>query len=103
MTSKEERRLTKLINQGIRVTDVFFDDLRKRVSQDAKLSKDLGEFLVRTDDYTTGNIFASSGYAEGLSLLVMPRGKRDLSPSPHPWDHLRRIKPIGRKRNYQKR
>ena len=71
MASKEERRLTKLINQGIRITDVFFEDLKKRVSQDAKLSKDLGEFLVRTDDYTTGNIFASSGYAEGLSLLVM--------------------------------
>lgn len=71
MTSKEERRLTKLINQGIRITDVFFEDLKKRVQTDAKLSKDLGEFLIRTDDYTTGNIFASSGYTTGLTLLVM--------------------------------
>lgn len=71
MSSKEERRLTKLINQGIRITDVFFDDLKKRVSKDAKLSKDLADFLIRTEDYTTGNIFAGSDYSNALTLLVM--------------------------------
>lgn len=71
MVSKEERRLTKLINQGVRVTDVFFEDLKKRVNRDARLSKDLEDFLLRTDDYTTGNILVNSGYSKGMTELIL--------------------------------
>ena len=63
ITMVTEKQLTKLINNGIRLTDAFFKDLKVRVTNDIKSSKDLEEFLTRTDAYTTGNAFLDSGYA----------------------------------------
>lgn len=65
-----EKKLSKLITNGVRLTDAFFNALEKRVSNDIKMSKDLEEFLVRTEDYTTGNILINSSYAGSMNELV---------------------------------
>ena len=69
--ASDELKLNKLIKNGIRLTDAFFDALKKRVTTDIKSSKDLEEFLARTDNYTTGNAFISSGYADNMKQLIL--------------------------------
>lgn len=60
----------KLIRQGIRRTDAWFQQFKKRIEHDLSLCDTYEEFIERTKDYTTGNILISSGYSEEMTALV---------------------------------
>ncbi len=60
----------KLIKQGIRKTDTWFRQFKKRIENDLKLCDDYQEFVERTQDYTTNNILITSGYADEMSKIV---------------------------------
>ena len=60
----------KLIKQGIRKTDTWFKQFKKRIANDLKLCNDYQEFVERTQDYTTNNILLTSGYADEMSNII---------------------------------
>ena len=53
----------KLIRQGIKKTDAWFKQFKRRISHDLSLCHTYEEFVERTQDYTTNNILVNSGYA----------------------------------------
>ena len=61
----------KLIKQGIRKTDRWFEQFKKRVNRDIELSDNYQEFIERTQAYTTQNPLMASGYAEEMSSLAV--------------------------------
>ena len=60
----------KIIKQGIRKTDQWFEQFKKRINRDLSLSNDYTEFVERTQEYTTNNILITSGYAEEMCTLT---------------------------------
>ena len=60
----------KLIKQGIRYTDRWFEQFKKRVNRDLGLCDTYEEFVERTQAYTTGNILITSGYADEMTVLT---------------------------------
>ena len=60
----------KLIKQGIKKTDAWFQKFKKQVNHDLNLCKTYEEFIERTQDYTTNNILINSGYAAEMSSIV---------------------------------
>ena len=60
----------KLIKQGIRKTDAWFEQFKKRVNRDLSLCDTYEEFVERTAEYTTGNILVTSGYAMEMADLT---------------------------------
>lgn len=60
----------KLIKQGIRYTDAWFQQFKKRIINDLSLCETYEEFLERTQAYTTNNILVNSGYSATMSTLV---------------------------------
>lgn len=60
----------KLIKQGIRYTDAFFKEFKKRINHDLSLCDTYEEFIERTQAYTTNNILINSGYSETMSNLI---------------------------------
>ena len=60
----------KLIKQGIRKTDAWFEQFKKRIARDLNLCDTYEEFVERTAEYTTSNILITSGYAEAMSSIV---------------------------------
>ena len=60
----------KLIKQGIRKTDRWFEQFKKRVNRDIELSDNYQEFIERTQSYTTQNPLVVGGYAEEMSTLA---------------------------------
>lgn len=60
----------KLIKQGIRKTDTWFEQFKKRIAHDLSLCDTYEEFIERTQAYTTGNILLTSGYADEMSNIV---------------------------------
>ena len=60
----------KLIKQGIRKTDTWFQQFKKRVAHDLSLCNTYEEFVERTQDYTTNNILINSGYAEEMTNII---------------------------------
>lgn len=60
----------KLIRQGIKKTDAWFKQFKRRISHDLSLCNTYEEFVERTKDYTTNNILVNSGYAAEMSSIV---------------------------------
>ena len=60
----------KLIRQGIRLTDAWFNKFKKQIEHDLTLCKTYEEFVERTKNYTTNNILVTSGYSVEMSSLV---------------------------------
>lgn len=60
----------KLIRQGIRRTDAWFQQFKRRIEHDLSLCDTYEEFVERTKDYTTNNILINSGYSEEMTTLV---------------------------------
>ena len=60
----------KLIRQGIRRTDAWFQQFKRRIAHDLSLCDTYEEFVERTKDYTTNNILINSGYSAEMSTLV---------------------------------
>ena len=60
----------KPIKQGIKKTDRWFEQFKKRINRDISLSNDYTEFVERTQEYTTNNILITSGYAEEMCNLT---------------------------------
>lgn len=60
----------KLIKQGIRKTDAWFEQFKKRVNRDLSLCDTYEEFVERTSEYTISNILVTSGYADEMSSIV---------------------------------
>ena len=60
----------KLIQQGIRRTDNWFRQFKKRIEHDINLCNTYEEFIERTKDYTTNNILVTSGYSDEMAALV---------------------------------
>ena len=60
----------KLIKQGIRYTDAWFKEFKKRVNRDLSLCDTYEEFIERTQSYTTNNILLDSGYAGEMSTII---------------------------------
>ena len=60
----------KLIQQGIRRTDNWFRQFKKRIEHDLSLCDTYEEFIERTKDYTTNNILITSGYSDEMAALV---------------------------------
>ena len=60
----------KLIKQGIRKTDAWFEQFKKRVNRDISLCDTYEEFVERTAAYTTSNILVTSGYADEIADLT---------------------------------
>ena len=60
----------KLIKNGIRKTDKWFTQFKKRVTKDIELCDTYQEFIERTQAYTTDNILINSGYAEEMSKIA---------------------------------
>ena len=61
----------KLIRQGIRFTDTWFQQFKKQVLKDLRLCKTWEEFLERTESYTTANVLVGSGYSATMEALVV--------------------------------
>ena len=60
----------KLIRQGIKKTDAWFKQFKRRITHDLSLCNTYEEFVERTKDYTTNNILVNSGYAAEMSSIV---------------------------------
>ena len=60
----------KLIRQGIKKTDAWFKQFKRRINHDLSLCNTYEEFVERTKDYTTNNILVNSGYAAEMSSIV---------------------------------
>lgn len=60
----------KLIRQGIRKTDAWFNKFKKQIERDLTLCNTYEEFVERTKGYTTNNILVTSGYSDEMSRLV---------------------------------
>ena len=61
----------KIIRQGIRQTDAWFNQFKKRIVKDLSLCNTYQEFLERTDEYTTGNILVNSGYSVAMENIIV--------------------------------
>lgn len=60
----------KLIKQGIRLTDAWFEKFKKQIEHDLSLCETYEEFIERTKEYTTANILINSGYAAEMQSLI---------------------------------
>ena len=60
----------KLIKQGIRLTDAWFEKFKKQIRHDLNLCKTYEEFIERTKEYTTANILINSGYSVAMQELI---------------------------------
>ena len=60
----------KLIKQGIRKTDAWFEQFKKRINRDLGLCDTYEEFVERTAEYTTSNILVTSGYAAEMADIT---------------------------------
>lgn len=60
----------KIIKQGIRKTDTWFEKFKKQINHDLSLCDTYEEFIERTQAYTTNNILLTSGYAAEMSSLI---------------------------------
>jgi hypothetical protein len=60
----------KLIRQGIRRTDAWFQQFKKRIEHDLSLCDTYEEFIERTKEYTTSNILVTSGYSDEMIELI---------------------------------
>ena len=60
----------KRIRQGIKKTDAWFKQFKRRINHDLSLCNTYEEFVERTKDYTTNNILVNSGYAAEMSSIV---------------------------------
>lgn len=60
----------KIIKQGIKKTDTWFNKFKKQIEKDLSLCDTYEEFVERTQQYTTNNILINSGYANEMSALV---------------------------------
>lgn len=61
----------KLIKSGIRYTDRLFEEIKRKVTSDLENSKDLEDFLARTEPYTIENPLVTTGYADTMSRLIV--------------------------------
>ena len=61
----------KLIRQGIRYSDRFFDIIKAKVTRELGNSKDLEDFLNRTSDYTISNPLVVTGYDATMTSLIL--------------------------------
>ena len=60
----------KLIKQGIKLTDAWFEKFKKQIEHDLSLCETYEKFIERTKDYTTANILINSGYAAEMQSLI---------------------------------
>ena len=61
----------KLIKSGIRYTDRLFEEIKRKITRDLENSKDLEDFLARTEEYLIENPLVTTGYAGTMSRLVV--------------------------------
>ena len=61
----------KLIKTGIKYSDNIFELIKQKVLRELGKSKDLEEFLARTEDFTLNNPLISTGYQSTMTNIIL--------------------------------